>query len=449
MNYRDLLIARKIGKNQGKTIVRTETVIKTETIKIGPETALGCPCVLENCVGEPAEKYLISGNTVQDGTPSPHEPAPLRSVGDFANIFVDDGIAAAYRIDLAVENEGGEKSAFLLTYTREPLRKVGDFADELENGTVTRRIKEIVLDGSEVWTVGDENDRGLINFKTVLADFPLNGTALCDCLPVQRTSIANTTDEGIMINSNNLYVRKRKSEVPDVEAFRQWLQFCPLTVQYILQNPTVEAVEKCDIPTFEGTTIISSDCLVEPSDMEVTYTSKRVKIEDGDTTSGGENPQITVLFDSENYQKYKKFWKFKCTSWGDTAYSFNETLAKNPSFCCEANGYSMEFSGSFGWSTEISGVCSQTVQISQKSALLVEYSSGSWGNVMDFELAPSADFESLKSADFDPPPLSSDTLAILRNLASEAENGEYFLRLKLNFNGSAFTIKKIAILTLE
>ncbi len=51
-------------------------------------TAEGYPCVLINCRENPLKKLTVYGNTVQNGTPSPDNPAELQGVGDrTSNLF--------------------------------------------------------------------------------------------------------------------------------------------------------------------------------------------------------------------------------------------------------------------------------------------------------------------------------------------------------------------------
>ncbi|MCM1133793.1 MAG: hypothetical protein NC340_10025 [Ruminococcus flavefaciens] len=258
MDYRTILFAQKTAKNSATVIA--------------PQTASGCPCVLEKTVGEPVISYRICGNSVQNGTPSSNNPVEIQSVG---NPIENGEFSGKYSVPIVAEESGGEVCTRFI-YINEPLRKTGSYADEIANGTVIRRNIQVVLDGSEVWTVGDANEKGLLNFKTVLADYPLNTTACADRLPIQYTSIANTADEGVMINANNLYVRKWKSGISDVEAFKQWLAENPITVQYIRQEAVAELADMPEIPTFEGTTTISVNTTVKPSDMEIRYLSRRV-----------------------------------------------------------------------------------------------------------------------------------------------------------------------------
>ncbi|MDE6678902.1 MAG: hypothetical protein K2K02_07660, partial [Ruminococcus sp.] len=116
---------------------------------------------------------------------------------------------------------------------------------------------------------------------------------------------------------------------------------------------------------------------------------------------GGGNLKITTLFDSADHKKYKDLWNFKCSYWDDRIFSFDETANKNTTFCDDKNGYSMRFSNSFGWGADITAMCSEAVEINNKSVLIVDYNCSSDGDAMNAEIIPEADFVVQKTADFE------------------------------------------------
>lgn len=230
-------------------------------------TATGYPCILENSAGKSAANYKIFGNTVQNGTPSPESPAEIKSVGD---IVTDGEKSGKYAVPIVSTGADGATKTTIV-YLDEPLRKTGSYPDELTGNSVTRENIEIILDGSEVWNIEYENSKGLLNFKTVLEEYPRNADAYSNMLPIQYTSIQNTDYEGIYINRGNLFIRKWKTSTPDVETFCKWLSDNPMTLQYTLRNPVTENIIFPEISLSAGNSTVTADTEIQPSDMEITY----------------------------------------------------------------------------------------------------------------------------------------------------------------------------------
>jgi len=157
---------------------------------------------------------------------------------------------------------------------------------------------------------------------------------------------------------------------------------------------------------------------------------------------------FTTLFDSENYTEYSPYWNFKNSQWGDTVYSFDETVSRNPSFCSEKNNYCISFSNAFGWGANITAVCSRPFKINGKSTLRVDYTCTSDGDGMTAEIVSLPDFNSGKVTEFEVIPafyVAGTFISATFNLASVPENGEYYLRLKVNTTNPNFTVRKISV----
>ncbi|MDE6502050.1 MAG: collagen-like protein [Ruminococcus sp.] len=167
-------------------------------------------------------------------------------------------------------------------------------------------------------------------------------------------------------------------------------------------------------------------------------------------TSGG-NLKITTLFDSADHKKYKDLWNFKCSYWDDRIFSFDETANKNTTFCDDKNGYSMRFSNSFGWGADITAMCSEAVEINNKSVLIVDYNCSSDGGAMTAEIIPEADFVVQKTADFEVIPafyaVSTSYLSANFKPVSSFEKGSYYLRLNVNTTNPVFSIRKILVVS--
>lgn len=166
--------------------------------------------------------------------------------------------------------------------------------------------------------------------------------------------------------------------------------------------------------------------------------------------TGGGNLTITTLFDSADHEKYKDLWSFRCSHWDDRAFSFDETAVKNTAFCNEENGYSMRFSNSFGWGADVIAVFSDSIQLNSKSILIVDYNCSSDGDDMAAEIVSTPDFTSEKSNEFEViPAFYATNTYISANFKSVSalENGNYYLRFKVNTTNPAFTIRKILVIS--
>ena len=167
--------------------------------------------------------------------------------------------------------------------------------------------------------------------------------------------------------------------------------------------------------------------------------------------TGGGNLKVTTLFDSSDYEKYKNLWNFKCSYWDDRVFSFDETATKNTTFCNDKNSYSMRFSNSFGWGADITAICSEVVEINDKSVLIVDYNCSADGDAMTAEIIPEADFMAQKTADFEAIPafyaVSTSYISANFRLISAFESGSYYIRLKVNTTNPVFTVRKIIVVS--
>lgn len=247
----------------------------------------GTPPLTLDAIGKNVLMYKIYGNSIQNGTPSPDNPVEVQSVGEpvFAKLYDSDGFRLAdsdgYKLcsqDVAgycipVVTSGVNRESLITNiYLDEPLRKIGDYADviDFERGVVERKIGKVVFDGSddELWFYYSQAG---VSQKYIRIDVIGASTVLSDKLksisifqrPYEYDSIySGGSPPNIAINS----------EIPNSSVeWRNWLSENPITAYYVLAEPTTETLALPKIPTFSGTTIISTDTEVEPSDIEITY----------------------------------------------------------------------------------------------------------------------------------------------------------------------------------
>lgn len=204
-----------------------------------------------------------------------------------------------YKIPVVVSAENHEPITTSI-YLNEPLRKISDYADVLdfERGVVERKIKKVVFDGSEEFK--NQNSIYDSEIKTMLCNTEfidaLEGNYI---LSSHFTKIYNaqnaqakpgTFSKNLLekyknytyynISNKELNVVQSDSTITKVSAFRSYLskQYdagTPVTVYYALADPTTEPISIPKIPTFDGTTVISTDTEIQPSNMEITYKGRK------------------------------------------------------------------------------------------------------------------------------------------------------------------------------
>lgn len=145
----------------------------------------------------------------------------------------------------------------------EPLRKIGDYADTVDSeGVVTRKIKKLVLNGTESWNVTSVT--GATRFNRYISGIT-DKRGLCS----HYKWLAQTGGTNHYYSSTNyLFIF---SETLATEAdFKSWLaaQYAagtPVTVYYVLATPTTESVTAPTIPTSSGFSNIEIGTSLAPS----------------------------------------------------------------------------------------------------------------------------------------------------------------------------------------
>ena len=169
-------------------------------------------------------------------------------------------------------------------YLDEPLRKIGDVKDyiDFKNGKRINKICKKILNGSETWTAR------YIYTNTVRLDGELltGGKVISENKIITDKFLSlygNTTDTEHIRNGDSsyptaliVYINKDRIDNPTTTAsaktnFISWLSLNNVTVYYVLETPTEESVTLPDIPTFEGTTIITFGSEINPSNAWVQY----------------------------------------------------------------------------------------------------------------------------------------------------------------------------------
>lgn len=166
----------------------------------------------------------------------------------------------------------------------EPPRSVPNGACDVldvENGTVTRKIFKLVVDGSlklgarggysngdyTEWYIGpDVLPNPGVNYNS----FTSRGNSICDKLPTPKKgeSLSNYGEWCFVNGLGGLSVRllnTKLSTTEDTSGVRQWLSKNPVTLYYVLKTPIVEQLKEHHPFSYEGTTHIFSDNLLPPT----------------------------------------------------------------------------------------------------------------------------------------------------------------------------------------
>ena len=171
------------------------------------------------------------------------------------------------------------KSITLSTPSDLELRKVGEVQDEVNatTGEVVERIGEIVLDGSENWSLQTQNDwqRYMLTIEDMIDiyDFKNPNRTHCDKLVYDELDVKNS---GSYLRVKNQIAIYNNEIVRDVNQFKQWLSQNPITVQYQLATPTTKTVDlsivnqdgnETKLRTFDDTThvLLQSEAGPNPS----------------------------------------------------------------------------------------------------------------------------------------------------------------------------------------
>ena len=100
----------------------------------------GIPPLSFTAKGKPLTAWSITGNTVQNGTPTPENPVEVQAVGDY------DTATGKYKIPITTKSEDGSESITTPIYLDKLLYKIGDYADSINYAEqkVERRIKAAI-----------------------------------------------------------------------------------------------------------------------------------------------------------------------------------------------------------------------------------------------------------------------------------------------------------------
>lgn len=231
----------------------------------------GIPPLSFTSKGKPLTAWSITGNTVQNGTPTPENPVEVAGVGDY------DSDTGMYKIPVVTSADGTEPITTPI-YLDSPLYKIGDYADRLSKTEEVRVVKELVLTGKETmagsavyggWII--KNISNLINNTTGLQ------TSYCSHYVAKNNVAISSLSQGEMCISiqvnNRINFVTTFATAEDFKAYlaAQYAAGTPVKVYYVMKTPETKTVEPVEIPTLNGTTVIDVDTAVKPESMTIKY----------------------------------------------------------------------------------------------------------------------------------------------------------------------------------
>lgn len=223
--------------------------------------------------GTPLLDYIISGNTTQSGTPTLDNPIMPQGTGDLETVGAKAG---QYKIPVSSAS------------TTMPI-----YLGEVET---TRKIKKLVLDGTENWGLATD-----FTFRIAINGYLRNEDNIPICThyrgiaPVNKTADLSDRDAAFLVSSsgnNYFYISDYNyTTAADFKSYlaAQYAAGTPVTVWYVLATPTTGTVNEplmkignyadtlsksqagVSIPTNNGSTTVDVDTTVKPSEVYIKY----------------------------------------------------------------------------------------------------------------------------------------------------------------------------------
>lgn len=146
-----------------------------------------------------------------------------------------------------------------------------------------RKIKKIVFDGSE--SIMASATIGQLRFTLPQPTVERYGYAShYEVKPIYQNSGFPYVRINTSSNVGILWFELQRNQYTDNEQaitdFKSYLaeQYdagTPVTVYHVLADPTTEPISIPSIPTFDGTTVISTYTEIQPSNMEIKYKARK------------------------------------------------------------------------------------------------------------------------------------------------------------------------------
>lgn len=166
----------------------------------------------------------------------------------------------------------------------EPLRGIGEYKDVLTKDGAVRKIKRIVLDGSEdeKWELSREHENH-INFALAIKGAITVNTGIRTMMDKFKYfgAIWNSDILGQDMFGATLRINMPKTLATDLQTFKTWLSQNPLTVDYVLAEPATEPLPESvqqqlqALHSENGTTHVFVDSGEVPCGIKLTYRKEK------------------------------------------------------------------------------------------------------------------------------------------------------------------------------
>ena len=180
-----------------------------------------------------------------------------------------------YKIPITVSNGSDTKTTNI--YLKEPLRKIGEYADylDLTSKKVVRNIKEVVFNGTEVLTKVDTTSLKTEYIYPQMKLISSNSTSII--WTSTHINLGITTYAPYMPTAIEFRDINRNFNIEyDITKFQAWLKEQynlnnPMKIDYVLETPTEESIDVPEISSLTGNVTYSIDTPVQPSKIEYRY----------------------------------------------------------------------------------------------------------------------------------------------------------------------------------
>lgn len=269
-------IKTKSGETIDKIVDKNGNIYFTQGFT---KSVSGVPPLTLNLIGKPIISYKIYGNSVQNGTPTYESPIEVKNVGE---LVTEGEFSGKYEIPVVTKSGNNEVRTSI--FLDESLMKIGNYADYIatESGKFIRNSQKIVFDGTENWIMNSNRTCTCLVGLPYLGDFSQRLQIKCTHFSVveQGDMYSENIDTGVAFGAraaDRICIRIKDYKLSDyVDFFKtEYAKGTPVTVYYPLAEPIEESTEFPEIPTFKGTTTIETDTEILPSNMEITYKSKK------------------------------------------------------------------------------------------------------------------------------------------------------------------------------
>ena len=173
-------------------------------------------------------------------------------------------------------------------YLQEPIRKIGNYADVLNSsGTVTRRIRRLVLDGTEAgWgtLTADASVGKRFSFlipDAMQSDLTVGAKSVCSHFKLVVTGGTYNTQNSYAINDSSRLLVAMDASYTTVDDFKAFLadeysNGTPVTVWCVLSSAQTDSADAPAITPAAGSNTLTVGTTLQPSSVSITGKIKEV-----------------------------------------------------------------------------------------------------------------------------------------------------------------------------